>query len=77
MRGDVDVSGFQRAGGTLCTYWTDFGRRAEGVADRANLHLYEPMLSIAEVEQNLATFCQDPETKRLYVHLRHDPAEDP
>ena len=68
MRGDVDVSGFQRAEGTRYTYWIEFDRRAEGVADRANLRLYEPMLSIAEVEQNLATFCQDSETKRLYVH---------
>jgi len=68
MRGDVDVGGFRRVEGTQYTYWIDFERRAEGVAERANLRLYQPKLSIAEVERNLATFYQDPETQRLYVH---------
>jgi hypothetical protein len=60
------VSGFQRAEGTRYTYWVAFDKRAEGGADRANLRLYEPTLSVAEVERNLAAFCQDPETNRLY-----------
>ena len=68
MRGDVDVSGFRRAEGTRYTYWIEFDRRAEGLAERGSLRLYEPMLSIGEVEQNLATYYQDPETRRLYLH---------
>ena len=39
LRGDVDVSGFQRVEGTRYTYWVAFGKRAEAIADRANLRL--------------------------------------
>ena len=68
LRGDVDLGGFQRAEGTRYTYWVGFDKKAEGVADHAHLRLYAPVLSIAEVDCSLATFYQDPETKRLYVH---------
>ena len=37
MRGDVDAPGFQRAEGLRYTWWADFGKRAEGVAERSSL----------------------------------------
>ena len=68
MRGDVDVTGFRRVEGMRYTYALDFKRRVEGVSERGAFRTYGPTLSVAEVEESLASFYQDPKTGRLYVH---------
>ena len=68
LRGDRDVSGFQQAEGTRYTYWIDLDRRAEGVADRNHLRLYEPVFSVEQVDRTPGSFYQHAETGRVYVH---------
>ena len=68
MRGDVDLTGFQKSPDSRHTYWVAFRQRVEGLAERSSLRIYEPVLSRREVERTLATFYQDPGTGRLYVH---------
>ncbi len=68
LRGDVDAPRFRPAEGRLFTFCADFERQVEGAAERSTLRVYEPMLSLAEVELTPASFYQDPQAKRLYVH---------
>ncbi|MBM4049915.1 MAG: hypothetical protein FJ279_32870, partial [Planctomycetes bacterium] len=68
LRGDVDAPGFRRVDGLRYTYVAEFKPRVEGVAERSTMRMYEPTLSVAEVEQGLATFHQDEQAGRLYVH---------
>ena len=68
LRGDVDAPPFRRVEGQQYTYATEFKPRVEGIAERSTRRLYEPTLSLAEVEQTPATFYQDAKSGRLYVH---------
>lgn len=68
LRGDMDAPRFRRLEGRQYTYATDFKPLAEGIAERSTRRLYEPMLSLAEVELTPASFYQDPQVGRLYVH---------
>ncbi len=61
IRGDVDAPRFRPAEGRLFTFCADFEKRVEGVAERSTLRIYEPMLSLAEVELTPASFYQEPE----------------
>ena len=68
LRGDVDVTGFERVQGLSYTYSLDFKQRVEGVAERSTFLIYRYQPSIAEVERNNGSFYQDEEAGRLYVH---------
>ncbi|NUQ62414.1 MAG: right-handed parallel beta-helix repeat-containing protein [Pirellulales bacterium] len=68
LRGDVDAPRFHRAQGLQYTYRADFTPRVEGVVERSTRRIYEPMLSLAEVELAPASFYQDSQAARLYVH---------
>lgn len=68
LRGDVDAPTFRRVEGLRYTHWAEFKPRVEGVAERSTFRMYEPMLSLAEVELNPATFYQDTQIGRLCVH---------
>jgi hypothetical protein len=68
LRGDVDAPAFRRVEGMRDTYAAEFKPRVEGVVERGTLRIYEPLSSVAEVEQTLASFHQDAQTGRLYVH---------
>ena len=68
LRGDVDAPPLRRVEGRQYTYSTNFKPRVEGIAERSTRRLYEPMLTAAEVELTPASFYQDSETGKLYVH---------
>jgi hypothetical protein len=68
LRGDVDAPRFLPVEGRPFTFYADFEKRVEGVAERSTLRIYEPMLSLAEVELSPASFYQDSQSRRLYVH---------
>lgn len=68
LRGDVDAPRFRLVEGLRYTYCADFRPRVEGVVERSTRRIYEPMLSAAEVELTPASFCQDSQAGRLYVH---------
>jgi hypothetical protein len=64
LRGDVDAPRFRPAEGRPFTFYADVEKRVEGVAERSTLRIYEPMLSLAEVELTPASFYQEPQSGR-------------
>jgi hypothetical protein len=67
LRGDVDAPRFRPAEGRRFTFCADFDKRAEGIAERSTLRIYEPMLSPAEVELTPASFYQEPQAVDLHA----------
>lgn len=76
LRGDVDGPDFRPEPGMRYTWSAAFPERAEGVAERSTLKVYQYQPSIAEVESNNGSFYQDEQAGRLYVHTTdsRDPA---
>ena len=68
LRGDVDATGFERVPGLRYTYVLALQLRVEGVAERSTFRIYRYQPSVAEVERNNASFYQDEQAGRLYVH---------
>jgi len=68
LRGDVDVTGFQRVPGTRYTWWTPLKQPVEGVAERDTSMMYAFVPSVAEVEDVRRACFHDPDAGRLYVH---------